>query len=64
MGLRLAVGIEPAALAERLGVDRLVDDQAAERLARMGLMQWKGSRLSVTPQGRLLLDSILGEIAA
>jgi oxygen-independent coproporphyrinogen-3 oxidase len=64
MGLRLAEGIEPEALAERLGVDRLVDEQAVGRLAELGLLRVSGPRLFVTPRGRLLLDSILGEIAA
>jgi oxygen-independent coproporphyrinogen-3 oxidase len=64
MGLRLAEGIEPEALAERLGVDRLVDEQAVGRLAELRLLRVSGPRLFVTPRGRLLLDSILGEIAA
>jgi coproporphyrinogen III oxidase-like Fe-S oxidoreductase len=64
MGLRLAEGIDPQALAERLGVRQLVDDQAVERLQRLGLVEARNSRLAVTAQGRLLLDSILGEIAA
>jgi oxygen-independent coproporphyrinogen-3 oxidase len=64
MGLRLAEGIDPCALADRLGVDRLVDDSAAARLARLGLVDRNETRLVVTPRGRLLLDSILGEIAA
>jgi oxygen-independent coproporphyrinogen-3 oxidase len=64
MGLRLAEGIDPQALAERLGVDHLVDDEAVARLNKLGLLQSSGTRLSVTPPGRLLLDSILGEIAA
>ena len=63
MGLRLAEGIDTAELASRLGAE-LVDEMAVVKLARMGLLQRRGTRLSVTPQGRLLLDSILGEIAA
>ena len=64
MGLRLAEGIEPDSLAERLGVDRIVDQHAVERLAGHGLLEWNGPVLRTTPQGRLLLDSILAEIAA
>ncbi len=64
MGLRLAEGIDHQALSKRLGVDRLVDDDAVARLARLGLVENQGSRLAVTPSGRLLLDSILAEIAA
>ena len=64
MGLRLAEGIDTEELAERLGIDCLVDEKAVARLARLGLVESHGTRLSVTPNGRLLLDSILAEIAA
>ena len=64
MGLRLAEGIHPAALADRLGVERIVDDTAVERLAGHGLLERDGPILRTTPAGRLLLDSILAEIAA
>jgi oxygen-independent coproporphyrinogen-3 oxidase len=64
MGLRLAEGIDPAALGQRLGVDRIVDDAAAERLIGHGLLERAGSRVRTTAAGRLLLDSILAEIAA
>ena len=63
MGLRLAEGIDPAALAERLGVQRLVDDLAVDRLVGHGLLIRRGTRLATTQAGRLLLDSILAEIA-
>jgi oxygen-independent coproporphyrinogen-3 oxidase len=64
MGLRLAEGIDPAALATRLGVDRLVDEAAVDRLAGHGLLARDGAIVRTTPAGRLLLDSILAEIAA
>ena len=64
MGLRLAEGIDPGALAHRLGVDRIVDDRAVDRLAGYGLVERDGPRISTTSTGRLLLDSILAEIAA
>ena len=64
MGLRLAEGIDTDALAGRLGVKRLVDEAAVLRLERHGLLDRRCGRLSVTPPGRLLLDSILAEIAA
>ena len=64
MGLRLAEGIDPAALSERLGVERIVDDAAAERLVNHSLLERTGTRLRTTATGRLLLDSILAEIAA
>jgi oxygen-independent coproporphyrinogen-3 oxidase len=64
MGLRLAEGIAPAELAERLGIERLVDERAVDRLAAHGLLEWQGNRVRTTAGGRLLLDSILAEIAA
>ncbi len=64
MGLRLAEGIDPSALANRLGVHRIVDDAAVDRLAGHGLLVRDGERLRTTEAGRLLLDSILAEIAA
>ena len=64
MGLRLAEGIDPAALARRLGLERLVDDAAVDRLVGHGLLERRGPILATTPAGRLLLDSILAEIAA
>ncbi len=64
MGLRLAEGINPEALATRLGVDRLIDEAAVDRLIGHGLMLRQGERLRTTDAGRLLLDSVLAEIAA
>ena len=64
MGLRLADGIETQALERRLGVERVVDEAAVARIAALGLVKRRGPRLVVTPAGRLLLDTILGEIAA
>jgi len=64
MGLRLAEGVDLDELAERLRFDRLVDEAGVARLARLRLLERRGPRLIVTPAGRLLLDSILAEIAA
>ncbi|WP_205480980.1 radical SAM family heme chaperone HemW [Sphingomonas arenae] len=64
MGLRLAEGIDPAGLADRTGAERLIDEAAVRRLSDLGLVVRSESRLAVTPQGRLLLDRILAEIAA
>jgi len=63
MGLRLAEGIDPAALADRLGIEHLVDEAAVDRLSKLGLLERDGARLRTTEAGRLLLDSILAEIA-
>ena len=63
MGLRLAEGIDTDALAERLGVQRIVDETAVAGLVKLDLLDRQGPRIAVTPNGRLLLDSILAEIA-
>jgi oxygen-independent coproporphyrinogen-3 oxidase len=63
MGLRLAEGIDPAALSDRLGVEQLVDEAAVARLSKLGLLERDGLRLRTTEPGRLLLDSILAVIA-
>jgi coproporphyrinogen III oxidase-like Fe-S oxidoreductase len=51
-------------LAERLEVDRIVDEPAVDRLIGHGLLHRDGETLRTTSAGRLLLDSILAEIAA
>lgn len=63
MGLRLAEGIDAGAIERRFGVDA-VDCHAVDRLVRSGHLKRDGTRISLTGAGRLLLDHILGEIAA
>jgi oxygen-independent coproporphyrinogen-3 oxidase len=63
MGLRLAEGIDVAKIEERFAV-QLVDRDAAARLVDSGHLEWSGHWLRTTAAGRLLLDHILGEIAA
>ena len=63
MGLRLAEGIDPCALAERLGSGPIVDPASVERLVGLGLLERDGPLMRTTAAGRLLLDSILAEIA-
>ena len=64
MGLRLAEGIEPAVLSDRFAGQRIVDNHSVEQLIGHGLLERDGPRLRTSPAGRLLLDSILAEIAA
>ena len=64
MGLRLAEGIDPAALARRVGVERLVDEEAVQAMVARGLLATDGPILRTTLTGRLLLESVLAEIAA
>ncbi|MCY7270737.1 MAG: radical SAM family heme chaperone HemW [Sphingomonas bacterium] len=63
MGLRLAEGIDLAALESRFERP-IVDQTAVDRLVGHGLLARDGPRLATTERGRLLLDSILAEIAA
>lgn len=64
MGLRLAEGIDPAALAARFGLspEALIDPARAALYGRQGLLARSGDRLAVTPAGMPLLDGLLGEL--
>ena len=64
MGLRLAEGVDPGAIAQRLGVRSIVDWSAVDRLVASGHLVRHGERIIATPSGRLVLDHLLGEIAA
>jgi len=63
MGLRLSEGIDADALSRRFGV-QVVDWRRVDRLVASGHLVRDGLRIAVTAKGRLLLDAILGEIAA
>jgi oxygen-independent coproporphyrinogen-3 oxidase len=64
MGLRLREGLDADAIAERFGLVSLVDWDKVAGLERLGYLERNGSRIALTAGGRLLLDTILGEIAA
>ena len=64
MGLRLREGIDVAAIADRFGLMSIVDWERVERLVASGHIRREGTRIQLTAAGRLLLDHILGEIAA
>ena len=64
MGLRLAEGIDAAALAERFGLAAIVNWSAVDRLTDSGHLARTGTRIAATPAGRLVLNRILAEIAA
>ena len=64
MGLRLAEGIDAQAIADRFDLPCVVDWKRVERLVGSGHLKCEGSRIALTARGRLLLDHILGEIAA
>ena len=63
MGLRLAEGIDAGAIAERFGLDSIVDWAAVDRLAGSGHLTREGSRITATPAARLVLDRLLVEVA-
>jgi oxygen-independent coproporphyrinogen-3 oxidase len=64
MGLRLSEGIDAGAIAHRFGLESIVDWARVDRLVASGHLDRTGSRMALTSRGRLLLDAILGEIAA
>ena len=64
MGLRLREGVDAVAIANRFGLADIVDWSRAERLVGSGHLSRDGERIALTGPGRLLLDHILGEIAA
>jgi len=66
MGLRLAEGVDLAALSARFGLPRegLVDEGALARLRGLGLMWTQGARIGVAPPGRGVLDALLAEVVA
>ncbi len=64
MGLRLAEGVSLQRLSARTGLapDALLDIDAVERIAKLGLIGRIGDHFTVTPKGMPLLDAILPEI--
>jgi putative oxygen-independent coproporphyrinogen III oxidase len=64
MGLRLAEGVALSDIAARTGTDAatLINRRAAKQLADQRLVALAEDRLTVTPQGMLLLDAILAEL--
>jgi len=64
MGLRLAEGVDADAIARRFGLEPVVDWMRVDRLVRSGHLIRDGGRITLGRRGRLVLDSILGEIAA
>jgi len=64
MGLRLREGLDVHAIAERFGLQSIVDWRRVERLVGSDHLTREVSRIALTARGRLLLDHILGEITA
>jgi oxygen-independent coproporphyrinogen-3 oxidase len=51
-------------MAQRLGLESVVDWGRVDRLVASGHLRRIGDRIALTGKGRLVLDAILGEIAA
>ena len=64
MGLRLREGVDAMQVAERFGLASVVDWLRVERLVASGHLKRDDSRIALTAAGKLVLDHILGEIAA
>jgi oxygen-independent coproporphyrinogen-3 oxidase len=64
MGLRLAEGIDLGRLSQRTGIAAadLLDIDAVDKIAQLGLIARVGDHVTVTPQGMPLLDAILPQI--
>lgn len=63
MGLRLKEGLDAQGLADRFGMPAIVDWARVDRLVSSGHLQRDGGRIAATAAGRLVLDTLLGEIA-
>jgi oxygen-independent coproporphyrinogen-3 oxidase len=64
MGLRLREGVDAGAIAHRFGLQSIVDWGRVDRLSNSGHLVREDSHIALTAKGRLVLDHILGEIAA
>ncbi len=64
MGLRLAEGIDLGRLSQLTGIAAadLLDIDAVDKIAQLGLIARDGDHVTVTPQGMPLLDAILPQI--
>ena len=64
MGLRLAEGLDLAALSGRFGFAaiELLDPLKLALYENLGMVWQNGTRVGVTPQGMPLLDALLGEL--
>ena len=64
MGLRLAEGIDLGRLSQKTGIPaaELLDMDAVDKIAQLGLITREDNHVTVTPQGMPLLDAILPQI--
>ena len=64
MGLRLAEGVDLGRLSQKTGIGAadLLDMDAVDKIAQLGLISREDHHVTVTPQGMPLLDAILPQI--
>ena len=62
MGLRLAEGVDLAALERRFGIGELIDRRKLAFHRELGFAWAEGSRVGITEAGMPLLDALLGEL--
>ena len=61
MGLRLSAGVDFPRLQRIFGRD--LDPLPIQRLARLGKAELSANRLRATPEGRLILNAVITELA-
>lgn len=66
MGLRLAEGVDLGEVARETGLrpDQIIDGDAAAAFIEHGLVERTADRIRITPEGRLLLNSITARLIA
>ncbi|ANY20873.1 Oxygen-independent coproporphyrinogen-III oxidase 1 [Tsuneonella dongtanensis] len=62
MGLRLAEGVDLAAMRARFGIEELLDPDRLAFHRDLGFVEISGERIRVTEAGMPLLDALLGEL--
>ncbi|MEO6151833.1 MAG: coproporphyrinogen III oxidase, partial [Croceibacterium sp.] len=62
MGLRLAEGVDLAALRRRFGIADLIDPRKLALHRELGLAWSSGDRVGITEQGMPVLDALLGDL--
>ena len=63
LGLRVVEGVDLEALGVRYGVDLVARHEVAwERAAAAGLIVWDGSRVRLTPGGRVRSNELFAEL--
>jgi oxygen-independent coproporphyrinogen-3 oxidase len=63
LGLRLAEGVDLHGLGERYGTDvGALFERAWDRARAAGVIEWHGSRVALTPSGRLCSNELFAEL--